>query len=127
MIYPKKIVRLPEGMKVGSEILISGEGTEIFTITAISYDTDGDVIEIHNSSEWREPMSKIYLYTGDFELHAENRAYVATGECDKCGRIFSDSFAYGTTEEYPMLCSTCCKEIKRNDSHNSQDNIFFTL
>lgn len=64
MRYAKKRVKLPTDMRIGSKIGVVGDGSDTYEIEAIIRDGDGDVVDIHISSGWREPLSKIYLLRG---------------------------------------------------------------
>ena len=113
MRFKKKVVKLPPDMAVGSEIGIVGEGCDTFIITGISKDASGDVVDVHNSSGWREPLCKIYMLRG----RSHQAAYedptswidAAIGECDVCGKKFPDSCVYGSDKDNPlsMICKNC--------------------
>jgi hypothetical protein len=114
MRYKKKIVNLPAGFEVGAEIGISGEGHEDFTITGIDRNENGDVIAVHNSSGWREPLSKIYLLRGRSHWDAINDPTswvdVRIGECDVCGTPFPDSCVWwNDLGPDSMVCRDCHK------------------
>ena len=113
MRYLKTIIKLPADMVVGSEIGIVGEGWDIFTVTGIDRDESGNVTHVHNSSGWREPLSKIYLLRG--RCHSEafddptSWVDVRFGECDVCGKKFADCCVYQSDKSNPnsMLCLKC--------------------
>jgi len=117
MRYAKKIVKLPEGMVVGSEIGISGEGDATFTITGIDRDAEGNVVDVHQSSGWREPLCKLYLLHGlthcAAALKQENWIAVQIGECDVCGTKFADSCVYHQDPDKPesMVCPECAGKV----------------
>jgi hypothetical protein len=114
MKYPKKIVKLPADMVVGSEIGIVGEGWDDFTITGIDKDASGDVTGVHISSGWREPLCKIYLLRGrNHAVAAEDPTSwidVQIGECDICGKKFKDCCVYHYDKDdnkESMVCTDC--------------------
>jgi hypothetical protein len=100
-------------MVVGAEVGVVGEGDDIYTITDITYH-NGEVIDVHLSSLWREPLSKIYLLRGrDHYIAAQDPTSwitVAIGECDMCGKKFPDSCVYYTPDggdANSMICKAC--------------------
>jgi len=117
MRYAKKIVKLPEGMVVGSEIGICGEGDEVFTITSIDRDAEGNVVDVNQSSGWREPLCKLYMLRGQTHCNAsakpENWIDVQIGECDVCGAKFADSCVYNSDPDKPesMICLKCWSTV----------------
>lgn len=107
--FKYKYVKVPKGMKIGSKVLVVGEGFDKFTILDIVYhNITKQVDKIILDSGWNEPLSKIFLYTKNMFLE-ENRIFVAIGECDVCGKTFPDSCVYKTipTIKDSMICIDC--------------------
>jgi len=114
MLYKQKRVKLPKGMKIGSQVGILGDGESYQTITDIIYSDDGHVQHVVLSNGWREPLAKIYLINPrrrPSACFADRRCWidVAIGECDICGEPFSDSCQYHQPEDNSggMICPTC--------------------
>lgn len=114
MRYASKRVKLPSDMSVGSEIGIVGEGWDDFKVTEIVHGPDG-VVDVLNSSGWREPLCNIYLLRGRSHSEAMSDPTswidVAVGECDDCGKTFADRCVYRADEAVPqsMVCMDCAK------------------
>lgn len=112
MRYKQKIVKLPDGFKVGTEVYVMGEGGATFRVTEIHYREDGSVYDVSLSCGWREPLHKMAVYNGQDMCDAfdnpNNRIDVAVGECDFCGKKFPDSCIYNTTgDPNSMICEDC--------------------
>lgn len=109
-------------MVVGAEVGVVGEGDDTYTITEIEY-YNGEVIHVHLSCIWREPLSKIYLLRGRDHYTAiqdpTSWIQVAIGECDICGKKFPDSCVFYTPDggdANSMICLTC------HDLHKIKSN-----
>jgi hypothetical protein len=115
--YPKmKILHEPEGLVVGAEVGVVGDGHETYKIWQIDRDEDGQLDHVYLDSGWREPLCKIYVLDGRSHQAAWNDPTswigVAIGECDICGKTFPDSCAYHADENdrNVMICQDCFKK-----------------
>lgn len=120
MRYPYKYVKLPEGLKVGSSVYVSGEGDEVFKVLEIRYhQKTKQVSDIVLDCGWREPLSKICLKRGNSSVtksmeDPSNWVFVAIGECDTCGKTFPDSCIYHRGEDLnSMVCGECWEVRKK--------------
>lgn len=105
MRYSHKKIQFPEGLKVGSEIGVLGEGLETFTVQEIT-DDQGIIL----NTGCREPLFKIYLLKNGNHRESmddpSNWIEVAIGECDNCGAIFNGSCTI-FTHMGRDLCTGC--------------------
>ena len=111
MRYAKKQVAIPEGMRLGSRILIAGEGNDEFYVARIDRDEHGDITYISTTAGCSEPLCKLCLWPEgqDFWEATQNESnwvQVAVGECLRCGKTFPDSCAYHA-EGDDMVCLDC--------------------
>lgn len=114
MRYSQRKVKFPDGLTVGSEIGVLGEGLETFTVQEITED-QGIIL----NTGCREPLFKIYLLkNGNHRESMDNPLNwieVSTGECDNCGAIFNGADTI-FTHKGRDLC-TGCAIISGYDGH----------